>query len=155
MYIIIAVITICAGIAVWVVKGWTSERLGGHAKSLKEDILPMLLSIVFMATMVFAFYFGIKELFLSKDSNEYFWTVENDLPLIIFQTVFLSMLTNVLLPLFFKVYGSVMFGTYRSRIEKGFDQGIYKRDEKRMLMQNTNVNCRTFYEKKNFLFLDI
>ena len=127
------------------ISGYRNPRLGGHAKSFREDIQPLLITTVFMAVCVNILYVYIKLIFITKHTIEFFFVEENGVPLLVFQTVFLSTLTNVLLPLFFKVYGSVIFGTYKTRIEKGFDQALYKRDEGRLL-QNGSGNCRTFYD---------
>ena len=87
----------------------------------------------------------LRDMFMSKDSSQYVWTEENGLPLIIYQALFLSVLSLVVMPSFFALYGSVVFGSYKMRVEKGFDQALYRADEGRLL-QTTNANNRVFYD---------
>jgi hypothetical protein len=75
-----------------------------------------------MGVLYYLHLFAVKEFFMSRESNEYFWTVDVGMPLIVFQMGFLSIVTTIFLPIFFKAYGSVIFGSYGQRVRTGFDQ---------------------------------
>jgi hypothetical protein len=67
-------------------------------------------------------------------------------PLIIFEMTFLALLTSLILPLFFKVYGSVVFTTYKTMLTKGFDEAQTAKEEGRLFETNAG-NDRTWYDQ--------
>ena len=89
--------------------------------------------------------FGVKNIFKSKESLSYIATVENDFPIILFQSLFLAFITSFFLPFFFKLYGAVTFGSFGMILNKGFDQALDKKTEGRLLQTN-NTNSRAFYD---------
>jgi hypothetical protein len=78
------------------------------------------------AAMTYLMMAIFNQLFMLRVSLEFFATEQNSVPKFVFQLLFLSLLTVLLLPLFFKAYGSAIFGTYGIRLNKGFDQAVYR-----------------------------
>lgn len=72
-----------------------------------------LILVVFAAAMAYTSLRGIQALFLSRDSLEYLAVVQGGLPLLLFQATFLAFIVNLILPLFFKIYGSVPLSRIR------------------------------------------
>ena len=122
IYVVITIIFVVCFIMVWAGKGWRTKRLGGHAESIKQDVMPPMLATLYITASFYFLAFAMKELFMSKDSNEYFWTIEQGMPVILFQIIFLSILTTLVLPIYYKAYGAVIFGSNAMRTHKGFDQ---------------------------------
>ena len=85
------------------------------------------IKMIGLSAVMFTFLNAIvKELFMSRDSNEFLFVHQIGVPLIVFQTLFLSALTSLMLPFYFKLQGTVVYGSISMRVEKGFDEGIHR-----------------------------
>ena len=64
----------------------------------------------------------MQEIFKSRTSIIYFLNEENDIPLVIAQSLLLSMITSIILPIAFKAFSRLIYGSLHMFRTKGFDQ---------------------------------
>ena len=82
----------------------------------------MLKCVAFFAVGFVVITTILKESFMARGSMEYAFVLQLGVPLIIFEMTFLGLITSLLLPMYFKKYGSVVFTSYGTMLKKGFDE---------------------------------
>lgn len=100
----------------------TNKERGGYLA--KSDLVIGAKLIAFIAAAVGLGLELTKALVLARTSVEFYFTEENNVPLLLVQVGYLTLITSLYMPLFFKIYGAFIFGSYGMILNKGFDQAL-------------------------------
>ena len=113
---------------------------------MTADIVPMLKFKAFAVCSFYAIVTVLVQCFLARGNITYIFVNQVGVPLVIFEMAFLGLLTSLILPLFMKVYGTVVFTTYKTMLTKGFDEAQTAKEEGRLFETNAG-NDRTWYDQ--------